>query len=78
MNRVVARASRPFDPKLTGGTPVPLRLHPFRGSKREIPFGRILTLFGGEREMNRARSRVQFMSKTSLRLRVFRLHCISA
>jgi hypothetical protein len=43
MNRVVARASRPFDPRLTGETPVPLRLHPFRGSKREIPFGRILT-----------------------------------
>jgi N6-L-threonylcarbamoyladenine synthase len=43
MNRVVARASRPFDPRLTGETPVPIRLHPFRGSEREIPFGRILT-----------------------------------
>jgi hypothetical protein len=32
MNRVVARASRPFDSKLTGETPVPLRMHPPRSA----------------------------------------------
>src|SRR6266508_3500241 len=58
MNPVVARASRPCEPKLTGETPVPLRLRPrtrarVQGFKARNRFRKILSSIlrrGGEEE----------------------------